>query len=156
MIFGAALLLTLATCGPTPIGKPELAAVLRDGHHAVFGVFPSRARLRSAWAQSALEVGQGARSRCHDVASIGAGPHEPFFVVAGAHFGARRDFLDGAIAYWTTVRRCEAALHAFDAELPEEAAFALRRCGYYRVSEALYAAGLRGLRGAARRAVAVL
>lgn len=135
----------LACAQPTPLGELELAAVLRDGHHAVFGRFPSRQRLASAWAHVALESGRGARSCSHNIGSIGARGDAPAYVIAGARFAVEPSFRDGAEAYWRTLRRCTSALGAFDSGDVRYAAVRLARCGYHRSDVDTYGDALAGL-----------
>ncbi len=144
----------------TPLGSLEMAAVLRDAHHAVVGSFPSQQRLGIAWAQCALEHGRGAATFCHNLGNITAGkswtgdyyayrftrkenPHDappgdaPEFVMK---FRAHADFVDGARDYWRMLTgRYASALASFDAGDGAGAAHALRARGYYTAPEADYA-----------------
>lgn len=136
----------------TPIGRAELAAVLRDGHFAVFGSFPSRRRLAIAWAQCALESGQGARSRGHNIGSIGAPAGAPSFLVAGARFRVYGDFIEAARDYWSVVGRSQRALACFDAGDAACAARALHGF-YHRTDPEVYGAAMRSLAWTFRRDV---
>lgn len=140
---------------PTPLGEPELAAVLRDAHHAVTHAFPQRRRLVSATDHVMFETGRGKASRCNNLGAIGA-VKGPFFRIAGHRLAAFPDFIEGARAYWKTVLRCTSAMRAFDDDNLTEAAYALGRCKYHRTPNDAYARGLNGLRGAAVRAVDTL
>jgi hypothetical protein len=143
---------------PTPIGEAELAAVLRDAHHAETGAFPPRQRLTMATAHVMFETGRAGgfvASEQHNLGAIGA-PSGPFVKVAGHRLRAAPDFVDGARAYWRTVLRCGSAVRAFDDFAPEEAARALNRCGYSRTPDDRYGRALRGLVGSAGQAVSVL
>lgn len=143
---------------PTPIGEAELAAVLRDAHHAESGRFPPRQRLTMATAHVLFETGRAGgmvASEQHNLGAIGA-PAGPFFRVAGHSLRAAPDFIEGARAYWRTVLRCGSGVRAFDDFSPEEAGRALGRCRYFAADQYVYSTGMRGLIGAAERAVAVL
>lgn len=141
----------------TPIGQVELAAVLRDSHHEVFGRFPSARRLRTAWAHVAFENGQGSESWCHNLGMVGADRGRAHFLVGGSRLAALPSFRDGAALYWRTVRRlCSGALAFFDAGDGYGAGLALGRCGYHRTEPEAYARAVRDLGGAAGAAVEAL
>lgn len=126
----------------TPLGKPETAAVLRDAHHAVTGVFPSKARLASAWAQVRLE----AAPSCHNLGNIGATGDAPFYRLGGYKWQAFPSFVDGAVGYWQTiVRNCGGALPYFDAGDAMGAAVRLRRCNYHQSDVGAYGRGMASL-----------
>lgn len=131
MLLQIALVAALAATPPTPtpLGELELAAVLRDGHHFVFGTFPSRRRLGVAWAQTALECGRGAKTIGWNVGQIGALEGQPFHWIAGHKFRDYDDAIDGARSYWFAVKPFTRALHSFDAGDPGGAARALS--GHY-------------------------
>jgi hypothetical protein len=115
----------------TPIGKPELAAVLRDGHYAVFGYFPSDERLAVAWAQVAIENRQGLEVYNHNLGNITSGKNRPYYVKHN-RFRAHKTFSDGAIDYWNVVKKlCRSSFKHFDKGEPYQAAQVLKRCGYY-------------------------
>lgn len=144
----------------TPLGSLELAAVLRDAHHNVFGVDIPKNRLAMAWAQCALEHGRGAAIFCHNLGNITApsswagdyyayhftrkeNPHDapagdsPTFVMK---FRAHADFVDGARDYWRVISgRYASCLPHFDAGDAAGAAHALKLKGYYTANEADYA-----------------
>ena len=136
----------------TPIGEPELAAVLRDAHYAVVHRFPSRHRLVSSTTHVMFETGRGAASKCHNLGAIGA-IKGPFFRIAGHRLMAFEDFIDAGKAYWRTVPKCTSAVQAFDEERLTDASASLARCGYHRTKTDVYARGLTGLVGVAWRAV---
>lgn len=128
---------------PTPLGPLELAAVLRDGHHAEFGAFPSTRRLRIAWAHVALENGRGAKTWHWNLGMIGASRAEPHFLIGGHRFAANGDAIDGARLYWRTLRRmCRGSLPYFDAGDARGAAGALTRCGWHRTDPTHYATSM--------------
>lgn len=143
---------------PTPIGEAELAAVLRDAHHAETGAFPPRQRLTMATAHVMFETGRAGgyvASEQHNLGAIGA-PSGPFVRVGGHRLRAAPDFVDAARAYWRTVLRCGSAVRAFDDFAPEEAGQALGRCRFHRSDSVAYGRALRGLVGSAERAVSAL
>lgn len=107
--------------GPrTPLSEAALSRALTAGHLAVFRRFPSKARLRVAWAQTALETGRGKLTRGYNIGQIDNG---------AARFPSARA---GAAAYWRAVRKCKPALAIFDRAEPETAGDQLGRCGYHR------------------------
>ena len=122
----------------TPIGKVELAAVLRDGHYAVFGDFPSKERLQVAWAQVALENGQGYMTYNHNLGKITSSKYKPYYVQRN-RFRSLKNFQDGAKLYWKVVDRlCSKSLQYFDNGRPNAAAQQLHSCGYYGADAKLY------------------
>jgi hypothetical protein len=125
-------------CELTPIGTLELAAVLRDGHYAVFGFFPSKQRLAVGWAQVAIENRQGKETYNHNLGNINSAKSRPYYV-KHHRFKAHPDFQTGAQDYWKIVRKlCSASLPAFNAGAPYAAAQQLSRCGYYGANPDLY------------------
>jgi len=115
----------------TPIGQLELAAVLRNGHYAVFKKFPSDKRLAVGWAQVAIENGQGYHTFNHNLGNINSAKTRPYYV-KHHRFKSHKDFMDGAADYWKIVNgMCKSSLVAFDAGAPRWAAYRLHACGYY-------------------------
>lgn len=127
---------------PTPVGRAELRAALREAHLRVFGAAPNVARLAMAEAQCRYE-GPGLN---HNLGAIGATAGQRWFRLGGSRFRAYVSHLEGAIGYWEHLKKsCASALAAFDSGSPEAAAQALGRCHYYRVPERLYTEGLASL-----------
>ena len=123
----------------TPIGKPELAAVLRDGHLAALGHKPNKKRLAVAWAQVALENRQGKEVYNYNLGNITSSKSRPFFVKRN-RFRAHRNFNEGAADYWKVVHKmCKRSLKYFDRGQPRLAARQLYRCGYYKADPNKYA-----------------
>jgi len=115
----------------TPIGKPEMAAVLRDAHYSVFGYFPSKRRLAVAWAQVAIENRQGLEVYNHNLGNITSGKDRPYYVKRN-RFRAHKTFSDGAIDYWNVVKKmCSRSFKYFNKGQPYQAAQVLKQCGYY-------------------------
>jgi hypothetical protein len=146
---------------PTPIDPLSLAAVLRDGHHAIVGEFPSANRLGVAWSQNMLEHARGNAVWCHNlgnVSAFGAWPGD-YYVIrvkeqlqpgvwkdVDMRFRAHADFVDGARDYWRIITgRYAPALPAFDAGDARAAAHDLHALGYFTANEAPYATGTAGL-----------
>jgi hypothetical protein len=162
MILAAALLATWLTAGaPTPLGEPELAAVLRDAYHAEAGADVPRPLLVAAWGHVAMETGRslaGERpmvtSRGYNLGSVGAaaGPHH---YVAGHRHRTGVDHVDAARAYWRALLPCSGAVRAMLDGSAVATAGALAACGYHRTEVEAYARALRALSGTAERAVAV-
>lgn len=164
MTLATALLATWLTAGaPTPIGEPELAAVLRDAYHAEAGADVPRALLVAAWAHVAMETGRvvgGAEgrpmvtSRGFNLGSVGAasGPHH---YVAGHRHRTGTDHIDAAQAYWRAVLPCRGAVRGMLDGSAAATAQGLAACGYHRTEVDRYARALRALSGTAERAVAV-
>ena len=122
----------------TPIGKIELAAVLRDGHYAVFGTFPSKKKLAVAWAQVALENGQGKKTFNHNLGKITSGKDRPYYIQRH-RFRAHNNFNQGAEDYWRVVKKlCSRSLPFFEKGDPYSAALVLRSCGYYQADKHRY------------------
>lgn len=129
----------------TPIGKPELAQVLRNGHFAVFGHFPSEKRLATAWAQVAIENRQGLEVYNHNLGNINSGKLRPYYVKRN-RFKAHRDFHDGAKDYWRIIRNmCSSSLRYFDRGQPYRAAQGLSACGYYGANKHKYGLAMMAL-----------
>ena len=161
MIATALLATWLATGAATPLGEPELAAVLRDAYHAEAGADVPRELLVAAWAHVAMETGRslaGERpmvlSRGYNLGSVGAatGPHH---YVAGHRHRTGTDHIDAAQAYWRAVLPCRGAVRGMLDGSVQATAQGLAACGYHRTEVATYARALRALSGTAERAVAV-
>ena len=161
MIATALLATWLATGAATPLGEPELAAVLRDAYHAEAGADVPRELLVAAWAHVAMETGRslaGERpmvtSRGYNLGSVGAatGPHH---YVAGHKHRTGVDHVDAARAYWRAVLPCSGAVRGMLDGSATVTAQGLAACGYHRTEVEAYARALRALSGTAERAVAV-
>ena len=164
MTLATALLATwLATGAATPLGEPELAAVLRDAYHAEAGGDVPRPLLVAAWAHVALETGRELAgvegrpmitSRGFNLGSVGAatGPHH---YVAGHKHRTGTDHIDAARAYWRALLPCSGAVRAMMDGSAAATAGALAACGYHRTEVEAYGRALRALSGTAERAVAV-
>lgn len=139
----------------TPLSRTELLAVLRQGHREHAGVEPSRNRLAMAWAQVAGENLHGRIVYNHNLGNVGPyRPDQPYFVIGRTHrYRHFETFVDGARAYWGTVRSCTSAIAMFDAGLPDKAAEFLRRCGYYEADLDLYSRTMTSLYWYAQRTV---
>lgn len=153
----------LAVALATPLGEPELAAVLRDGYHAVTGRRVRRGLLVGATAQVMLETGRGEvdgrmmiLSRGHNLGAVGAAKGQPCHAVSGHRHRTGTDHVDAARAYWRAALRCSAGMRGLEDGDAHEAARGLAACGYHRTDVATYARGLAGLRGTAWRAVEAL
>ena len=135
---------------PTPLSEAEIVAALSEGHRVVFGASALASRVAMAAAQVGLENGRGAKVYNYNLGNVGAGEHEPHYVVGGrlsrARFKAYATPLDGAVGYWMVLRdRCSGSLAFFDAGDTVGATRHLGVCGYYRAAPERYGAGLRGL-----------
>ena len=115
----------------TPIGKLELAAVLRNGYYAEFGRFPSDNVLAVGWSQVALENGQGKITFNYNLGKI-TSPKTYQYYVQRNRFRALSDFQEGAALYWRTINRlCSRSLIYFETGNAYSAAQILYGCGYY-------------------------
>lgn len=122
----------------TPIGQLELAQVLKNSHYSVFGEFPSDKRLAVAWAQVAIENGQGYQTFNHNLGNINSAKSRPYYL-KHHRFKSHKDFIDGGIDYWKIVHKmCRSSLPAFDAGAPRWAANRLSACGYYGADKTKY------------------
>jgi hypothetical protein len=147
----------------TPIGEPELAAVLRDAYHAEAGADVPRPLLVGAWGHVAIETGRllgtpegrpMITSRGFNLGSVGASG-EPYHYVAGHRHRTGTDHVDGARAYWRALLPCTGAVRGMLDGDPTVTAQALAACGYHRTEVQLYARALRQISGTADAAVRV-
>lgn len=156
----------------TPLGELEIAAVLRDAHHATFGDFPEPARLAMGWAQIAEEHARGRAIWCHNFGNATTpklwwgdyyvirveeriGPKdaagESTWVWKDMRFIANPTALDGAGFYWSLLaHHYAAALACFDKGDPIGATRALADGHYFTVEEAKYERAMRLLYAEAR------
>lgn len=128
-----------------PIGDGELAAVLRDGHEAVFGYPAPRRRLAGVWALARLE---GSRvGICNgNLGSIHAGKGQPYCFHGGYRFAWAANHREHAERLWRLLRdHYRGALAWWDAGDVDAAARSLARAGYHRTDAAVYGRGLRTL-----------
>lgn len=133
----------------TPLSRVELMSALREGHQLAFGRQPNERRLAMAWAQVALENGQGKYTYNHNLGNLvsraaststywnGGDRYHPYMSFA--------TFAEGAEAYWRVLSRCWIAVSRFDQGDPTGAAEALKRCRYYEAPVEDYAKGLNRL-----------
>lgn len=129
----------------TPISKQQLVQVLIDSHIVVFNTEPSKSRLAAAWAQIALENGQGKYVWNYNLGNIGPGykkQHSYYMHTRSVPYRSFSGFLAGGIAYWKVLRKCSLALHFFDSTDPKSATHALKRCGYFQANIEPYTKGL--------------
>lgn len=132
----------------------EVAEVLRSTHLKVFDKPPSKRRLAMAWAQIALENGQGKQTFNFNLGNIGAGRTQPFYFMAGHKFRSFTSFEEGGQAYWNVLKnRCLIVLSIFDTGDASKAAIQLEKCGYYRVEREIYEAGMSSLYNTAIRKI---
>lgn len=126
----------------TPISDVDLIKVLKTSHIDINGRLPSRSRLAMAWAQVALENGEGTVVWNHNLGNIGPsyGQRHAYYVHSPkANYRSFESFDEGARAYWITINRCEIVLKLFDAGLPREATESLKACGYFTANTDMYA-----------------
>ena len=163
MIATALLATWLATGAATPLGEPELAAVLRDAYHAEAGADVPRELLVAAWAHVAMETGRSlggtegrpmVTSRGFNLGSVGS-VVGPYHYVAGHRHRTGVDHVDAARAYWRAVLPCRGAVRGMLDGSVQATAQGLAACGYHRTEVEAYARALRALSGTAERAVAV-
>jgi hypothetical protein len=132
----------------TPLTPNQVISILNDAHYSNYNKYPSKNRLANAWAQVAIENGQGKLIYNYNFGNIGAPKHtkHPYFVIAGSRFISHSSPLDGAKRYWTTLKdHCPYSLVFFDAGLPEKAAYQLYKCHYYGADPNYYAEQMRKL-----------
>ena len=122
----------------TPISTVKLAQVLKEGHHEVFGYYPSDNRLAVGWAQVAIENGQGRKVYNYNLGNINSAKSRPYYVKHN-RFKAHQSFRQGAKDYWKIVKKlCRTSLVYFDAGAAYQAALQMKRCGYYTANEKKY------------------
>ena len=130
----------------TPMSEVQVMEALREGHVAFFGTEPSKQRLNTAWAQVALENGQGSRIYNYNFGMIGGSKKEPYFFINGHPLKANDSARDGTILYWKTIKKmCSSVLPYFDVGDPKGAAYQLYRCRYYSADRNDYARGMNQL-----------
>jgi hypothetical protein len=139
----------------TPLSRSELLVALWNGHLEHAGFEPSKNRLAMAWAQVAGENLHGKIVYNHNLGNVGPyRPDQPYFVIGRTHrYRHFEEFIDGAKAYWGTVRRCTSAMRMFDAGNPAKAAEYLRKCGYYEADLDVYSRTMTSLYWLALRKV---
>lgn len=120
----------------TPISQEQLVHVLEASHVRVFGFAPKLTKLTMGWAQVSLENGRGKYVYNNNIGNIGPlkKGNEDFYNHLGHRGYPYRSFktmADGADAYWHTIKKCRAAVAAFDAGDPWQAAKSLKSCNYY-------------------------
>lgn len=131
----------------TPIGEKSVLDVLDRAHVEVARSRAPRARLLMVWSLVALENGRGKKVFGNNLGNLGdATRTKPRFKLRdGGYYQAFPTPAAGAARLWTVLRRCKAAMAAFDAGDGGQAGLALRRCGYHRTDPGLYGASLRSL-----------
>lgn len=132
----------------TPLTRSELLTTLRDAHREAYGSEPSRNRLAMAWAQVAGENLHGKLIYNRNLGNVGPyRPDQPYYVVPADHHRYRHfnSFIEGAKAYWATVRHCTAAIRMFDDGNAPKAAEYLRNCGYYEAELDVYSRTMKSL-----------
>ena len=131
----------------TPVTRTQLLSVLRDSHQSVFGFLPTTQRLAMAWAQVALENGQGKYVYDNNVGNVA--PYradQPFYIVnKNTKYRAFDTLEEGAGEYWHVVGGCKGALAAFDAGQPSTASQRLQKCGYFEADIEPYTNGMKSL-----------
>lgn len=135
----------------TPLSSVQLLRVLRDSHVETFGYEPSNKRLATAWAQVALENGQGKFLWNHNIGNIGPGSpsHEYYIHSDYTTYRSFDGFAAGGVAYWKTVGRSQIILRQFDQGDPGGTAISLRNSGYYGADLQQYSRGMIELYGQA-------
>lgn len=133
----------------TPLTNIQLLRVLRDSHVETFGYEPSNKRLATAWAQVALENGQGKFLWNHNIGNIGPGSssHEYYIHSDYTSYRSFDGFVSGGVAYWKTIGRSKIILRQFDQGDPSGTAISLRNSGYYGADLEQYSRGMVGLYG---------
>lgn len=127
----------------TPVTENALYEVLKTSHVSVFGKDASEKRSATAWAQVALENGQGAKIYNFNLGMIGGSKKKPYFFINGYRFKANDSLYDGGVLYWNTIKNmCPSVLPHFDVGDVKGAAYQLYRCGYYRANKDDYARGM--------------
>ena len=122
--------------------------MLLVGHRTELAVVPSASRLAMAWAQVALENGNGRYSYDHNLGNVGPwAPEQPWYLsrLDQNFYRAFDTFEEAATAYWHVVKRCPAALQQFDQGNGPEAAKYLRSCGYFGADLGAYAKAMTSL-----------
>lgn len=131
----------------TSISPTQLIAVLRDAHAVIFGTAPSMNRLAMAWAQIALENGQGQFVYNHNLGNVvPITSKQPWFYIADHNkYRSFASFDESAQMYWAVIKSCAPAIRQFDAGQAATAAAALKNCKYYDADVGPYAAQMSSL-----------
>lgn len=130
----------------TAIDGTTLVATMDSAYEGLTGKHPSPSRLAMGVAMVWFENGHGRKLYNWGMGNIGAGEHEPYYVVGGSRFAVRASPALGARAYWDHLReRCSLALSTFDYGDTDVVSARLAACGYHRTPVPIYARGLRGL-----------
>jgi hypothetical protein len=131
----------------TPLSDVQLLRILRDSHVEVFGIEPSIRRLAMAWAQVALENGQGKFLWNHNLGNIGPGSSQQEYYSHSSFttYRAFEGFLLGGQAYWQTIERSTVILRQFESGDPRGVATSLKNSGYYGADCETYGTGMVGL-----------
>lgn len=116
----------------TPIGKIELASLLKTAYRNVFNKEPNESQIAMAWAQVAAENAHGEIIWNNNIGNIGPGLTHEWY--AHSHLTSYRSFntpIEGAEAYWRVINKCYIAMKSFKTSNPKEASIALKNCNYY-------------------------
>ena len=129
----------------TPLTPIELGRALNVGHYERFGYYPSDKRLGVAWAQVALENGQGYYTYNYNFGKIKASKKHLHYVQKH-RFRAHSNAIRGTTDYWNLINRlCKRSLPAFDVGAPKYAAKILSGCGYFEADKIKYGKAMRQL-----------
>jgi len=128
----------------TPLSGVQLMHSLREGYVEMFGEQPTKQRLAMAWAQIALENGQGKYLWNHNLGNIGPGTSEQEYYVHSDYTTYRSfdGYLNGAIAYWKHISRSTILFKHFNEGNPHGVAISLRNSGYYGAELEPYSKGM--------------
>jgi len=152
---------------PTPLDQITIAHVLREAHSLEFGKPPTQWRLGVAWAHIALETARGKAIECNNLGNLTHWTSEPLphyvrllkersgaaassgsapWRLIEMRFRAFDQPVDGARAYWATIRRhYMRALHLFDGGDGYQAGLKLARDGYATADALPYASAIANL-----------
>lgn len=142
-------------CIPTPLTELELVDAIYVGHCSVFGIYPSPERLLVALAQMALELDRGKAIWNFNIGNVTASGSWPgdFYILHVPppdppilRFRAHANALEGAIDYWTLMKKLWSSVLPFmDQGNAAGAAEQLGRLKYFLANVDTYARGMTSL-----------
>lgn len=132
----------------TPISSENLLQVLCESHKALHGTIPGDNRLALSWAQVALENNRGKKVWNNNLGNQGPFRMDQEYyhhLKRGWPYRSFRSVHESGVSYWLLLKKCSAALRAFDDGDPSRAAQSLKNCNYFSSNAEQYAVSLRSL-----------
>jgi hypothetical protein len=91
-----------------------------------------------AWAQVAFENGAGRNVYNYNLGNVVPVKDQPYYYADRHKYRAFVSFVESGKTYWRVIKRCTAALRAFDLGAPWAATVHLKRCGYFEADLDIY------------------